>query len=199
MNPPRQPICQISQVESLNPNSHKRPLSEIFSDEEEDKGPIQRNAASRLNSNFVRELSPEGKPSIYSDDDKSDDGKSMSELMDEWYGDLYKEGTLNEKIPRWRMHYELTGQVNKIFRGEKQMQVKISDVFDVFTFNADKTSVNLNDTINNVILSHENWKNSKPLITAPEDFFKTETVTLKQKMMARLEEKRRARDEKRHK
>ena len=167
MNPPRQPICQISQVESLNPNSHKRPLSEIFSDEEEVKGPIQRNTASTLNSNFVREPSPEGEPSIYSDDDNSDDVKSMLELMDEWYGDLYEEGTLNEKIPRWRMHYELTGQVDKIFRGEKKMQVKISDALDVFKFtNEDKTSINLNEPTNKLIISYETKKSSKPLITA---------------------------------
>ena len=81
----------------------------------------------------------------------------MAELFEEWYGDLYLEGTLNEKCPRWRVHYEITGRTDKIFRGAKRMEIKAVDALKSFKYlDKEKTRVNLNDPTNKLILDYQN-------------------------------------------
>ena len=81
----------------------------------------------------------------------------MAELFEEWYGYLYREGTLNEKCPRWRVHYEITGRTDKIFRGAKRMEVKAVDALKSFKYlDKEKTRVNLNDPTNKLILDYQN-------------------------------------------
>lgn len=110
----------------------------------------------------------EHKPPLYSDDETdSEDEKDLLTLFDEWYGDLYTEESLNEKVPRWRMHYEMTGRMDIRFRAAPAPMpkcitsfVKMSDISKTLKFSDEEnTRVNLADPANKD-------KNSQPLITA---------------------------------
>lgn len=109
----------------------------------------------------------EHKPSIYSDDDTdSEEEKDLLTLFDEWYGDLYTEENLNEKIPRWRMHYEMTGRMDIRFRAAPRTpslpkcNVIMPDVTRTFKFaDMENTRVNLADPTNQLILACSNKKN----------------------------------------
>lgn len=151
---------------SVNEKQNASKVIEIDDDDEPEADEPQRSAACTFNPNF-RPPSPAPKQSIYSDDDDSDDGLDLLDLFDMWYGDLYKDGTLNENIPRWRLHYEYTGRVDKVFKGEKKMLVKISDINESLKFTDDsRTKVQLNDPTNKLVLAYQDKKVKRPILTA---------------------------------
>ena len=70
----------------------------------------------------------------------------------QYLGDSY-----SENLPRWRLHYERTGKVNIKFRGESSLQIKLKDVKkgNMKFLDAEKTTINVNDTTNKLILIYE--------------------------------------------
>ena len=155
-------------VSSINEKKTDPILIEDDNDDDsnDEPEPLQRSAACTFNPNFQRPTPPP-KESIYSDDDDSDDGFDLLDLFEMWYGDLYRDGTLNEKIPRSRLHYEYTGRVDKVFKGDKKMLVKIPDISDILKFSDDsKRTVKLNDPTNKLVLAYQNKKVKRLVSTA---------------------------------
>ncbi len=75
---------------------------------------------------------------------------------------MYKDGTLQENVPRWRIHYEYTGRTDKIFRGAKRLEVRTNDFIKSLKFlDAEKTTVNLLDPTNKFLLEYENKRRKK--------------------------------------
>jgi len=175
------PICRINSVMSVltSENNINMPgninlddsvgliyLSEDDEPEifEKSSQPQTRSAACTFNPDF-RPPTPPPKKSLYSDDDENDDDVDMLQLFEEWYGDLYRDGTLNENTPRWRRYYDQTGRFDIVFRGVTRLQTSVRDVRDIFKFSDEaKTIVNLTDPTNKLKLAYQEKRSDSILL-----------------------------------
>jgi len=120
--------------------------------------PETRSAACTFNPDF-RAPTPPPRTSLYSDDDESDEEMNLLELFEEWYGDLYREGAINENTPRWRRYYDQTGRFDIVFRGATRLEAGMRDVREIYKFADEaKTVVNLADPTNKLLLLYQEKK-----------------------------------------
>ena len=92
--------------------------------------------------------------SIYIDDDEADD---ELELLEEYfleYKDRFESN--DEKMPKWRIMYELTGKFEHVFRASQHMSCKLKNIDNMklkFT-DPQKTTINVKESTNNFILKN---------------------------------------------
>ena len=129
--------------------------------------------ACRLVKNF-RPMSPppalaNKKQSIYSDDDESDDELDLLEEYFLEYADRFNE--CSEKMPKWRVIYERTGNVDSIFRASRRMECKLNNIKQLSLKYKDeeKTVINVNDSTNKLILTYESKRIKKAMTTSSSD------------------------------
>jgi hypothetical protein len=171
------PICRITSAESttltapVDIDLNESVSSIILSDDEiidinadasdvelVAEEPETRSAACTFNPDF-RAPTPPPRTSLYSDDDESDEEMNMLDLFEEWYGDLYREGALNENTPRWRRYYDQTGRFDIVFRGATRLEAGMRDVREIYKFADEaKTVVNLADPTNKLLLLYQEKK-----------------------------------------
>ncbi len=98
--------------------------------------------------------------------------KEMIEYMNNEFGDLNDKYAKN--VPKWRLHYERTGQLGVKFRGASRLEIKINDVQkgNMKFIDKEKTVVDCKDTTNKLILTYEDKRKKVRIVTNsdPGDF-----------------------------
>jgi len=153
-------------------NEHKRQQQQKSEQEEREKNgqPKIDSDATRLVSDFRPPSPPPDyeakKQSIYSDDDETDDELELLEEYFREYKDRFESN--DEKMPKWRIMYERTGNFNTVFRAAKRMSCKIKKI-DNFKFkftDSQKTTINVNEATNNLILKYEKKRGKSGFVTS---------------------------------
>jgi hypothetical protein len=106
-------VKQAKQNQQKEIEESQQNVVEVFSD------------ACRLVKNFKPEPS-KTEASIYSDDDEPIDDLQILEDYFAMYADRFKQA--DEKMPKWRIIYERSGNLDTIFYGSRQMKCQLNNI-----------------------------------------------------------------------
>lgn len=170
---PRRP--QLSQYELFVEQKKREQLQELEFEKQQNERvknglPKFESDATRLVPDFRSQSPPPDyvakKESIYSDDDETDD---ELELLEEYfleYKDRFESN--DEKMPKWRIMYELTGKFEHVFRASQHMSCKLKNIDNMklkFT-DTQQTTINVKEPTNNFILKYEEKKVKSKFVTS---------------------------------